>query len=304
MTFSPKGEKCQFLGGKFLQTKKSFSENKKRLDFKEISALIEEISANYLKLNCKKTCLDCAKKPDPSFNYGIKIQNKTIGVLLDSGSRSSWDLLFVIPQLWGTSNSTFINDKVGDIEISFVEYSTSKKVHLQLDIVKYSPGHQALMYDLIIDMQTLHGLEVVLDFKEKTIQIDKIHLPMRNIANLQLKPSIIMALRHNTCLAQESISTRSATKCMMEIVDAKYEKADLPAIVKKNCSHLKASDREKLLSMLPKFELLFDGMLGDCNLPPVSFKLKGVMKPYHGRPYPILHKHKAVFMKEIKPLCT
>jgi hypothetical protein len=27
------------------------------------------------------------------------------------------------------------------------------------------------------------------------------------------------------------------------------------------------------------------------------------MKPYHGRPYPILHKHKAVLMKEIKWLC-
>jgi hypothetical protein len=27
------------------------------------------------------------------------------------------------------------------------------------------------------------------------------------------------------------------------------------------------------------------------------------MKPYHGRPYPILHKHKAVLMKEIKRLC-
>ncbi len=28
------------------------------------------------------------------------------------------------------------------------------------------------------------------------------------------------------------------------------------------------------------------------------------MKPYHGRPYPILHKHKAVLMKEIKQLCN
>ena len=27
------------------------------------------------------------------------------------------------------------------------------------------------------------------------------------------------------------------------------------------------------------------------------------MKPYHGRPYPIPHKHKAVLMKEIKRLC-
>jgi hypothetical protein len=89
-------------------------------------------------------------------------------------------------------------------------------------------------------------------------------------------------------------------------LDAKYEKADLPAIIRENCSHLKASDREKLLSVLLKFKLLFNGTLGDWNLPPVSFelKLKEGMKPYHGRPYPILHKHKAITMKEIKWLCN
>jgi hypothetical protein len=58
---------------------------------------------------------------------------------------------------------------VGDIEISFMEYSASKKVRLQPEIVEYSPGDQALMYDLIIGKQTMHNLEVVLDFKEKTI---------------------------------------------------------------------------------------------------------------------------------------
>jgi hypothetical protein len=81
-----------------------------------------------------------------------------------------------------------------------VEYSASKKVHLQLDIVEYSPGDQAPMYDLIFGKQTMHDLGVVLEFKEKTMQIDKILLPMRNITSLQLKPSITRALRHNTCL--------------------------------------------------------------------------------------------------------
>ncbi len=85
--------------------------------------------------------------PDPSFSSGLYVKNKTIRVLLDSGS--SGDLLFmkkgsskhisvvkrVVPQSWGTSNGTFVTDKVGDIEISFVEYSASKKVHLQPDIV-------------------------------------------------------------------------------------------------------------------------------------------------------------------------
>jgi hypothetical protein len=133
----------------------------------------------------------------------------------------------------------------------------------------------------------MHNLGAKLDFQERTITIDTILLPMRNIANLQLKPRVTRALRENTCFAQEPISTRSTTRCMVKILDAKYEKTDLPAIIRENRSHLTASDREKLLSVLLKFEPLFDGTLGDWKLPPVSFELKEGMKPYHGRPYPI-----------------
>jgi hypothetical protein len=102
-----------------------------------------ELNSTNLKLNSKKTRPDCAKKPDPSISYGLKVKNKTIRVLLDSGS--SGDLLFmkkgiskcisiakrVVSQSWGTSNGTFITDKVGDIKISFVEYSASKKVRVK-----------------------------------------------------------------------------------------------------------------------------------------------------------------------------
>jgi hypothetical protein len=49
---------------------------------------------------------------------------------------------------------------MGDIDISFVEYLASKKVHLQLDIVELSPGDQPPMYDLIIGKQTMHNLGV------------------------------------------------------------------------------------------------------------------------------------------------
>jgi hypothetical protein len=91
---------------------------------------------------------------------------------------------------------------------------------------------------------------------------------------------------------------------MVKILDTKYEKADLPAFSRENCSHLTASNREKLLSVLLKFEPLFDGTLGHWKLPPASFELKEGMKPYHGRSYPIPHKHKAVLMKEIKRLCN
>ncbi len=86
--------------------------------------------------------------------------------------------------------------------------------------------------------------------------------------------------------------------------DAKYEKTDLPAIIRENCSRQTASDREKLRSVLLKFKPLFDSALGDWKLPPVSFELKKGMKLYHGRPYPILHKHKAILVEEIKQLCN
>ncbi len=86
--------------------------------------------------------------PDPSISSGLNVKNKTIRVLVDFGS--SGDLLFmkkgsskcisfvkrVVPQSWGTSNGTLVTDRVGDIEISFVEYSASNKVRLQPDILE------------------------------------------------------------------------------------------------------------------------------------------------------------------------
>ncbi len=128
-----------------------------------------ELNRTNLKLISKKTHSDCAKAPDPSVSSGLCVKNKTIRVLLNS--RSSGDLLFikkepskcisivkqVVPQSWGTSNGTLVTDRVGNIEISFVEYSASKKVRLQPDIVEYSPGDQAPMYDLIIGKQTMHN---------------------------------------------------------------------------------------------------------------------------------------------------
>ncbi len=144
----PKGRKSRFSGGKYPQIEKPISKIKKRPDTKEISCKSKKLELNCtnLKLNSKKTCSDWAKTPDPSISSGlrekqnvhilnnlsaitfpIKGKNKTIRVLLDSGS--SDDLLFmkkgyskciyivkrVVPQSWGTSNGAFITDRVGDM---------------------------------------------------------------------------------------------------------------------------------------------------------------------------------------------
>jgi hypothetical protein len=188
---------------------------------------------------------------------------------------------------------------VGEVELSFVEYSASKKVHLHPDIVEYPKGGPPPLYDLIIGKQTLHDVGAVLDFKERTITIEEILLLMRNINNLQLKPSISRVLKLNSSFAQEPESTRNATKRVVEILDAKYDKADLLSTLKNICVHLSTSHCILLLVLLLKFKELFDGTLGDWKLPPVSFELKECANPYHGRSYPIPKIHKATLMKEI-----
>jgi hypothetical protein len=108
----------------------------------------------------------------------------------------------------------------------------------------------------------------------------------------------------NMSFSQEPASTRSTTKHVVEILDTKYAKANLPAIVRDNCKHLSPSERELLLSLLLKFEQLFDSTLGEWNLPPVSIQLKEEAKPFHGRPYPIPKVHKATLMKKIDQLVS
>jgi hypothetical protein len=85
-----------------------------------------------------------------------------------------------VPESWSTSNGTFKTKKVGQVELSFVEYSASKQVHLRPDIVEYPRGGLPPLYDLIVGKQTLHDIGAVLDFKDKIITIDEILLPMRH----------------------------------------------------------------------------------------------------------------------------
>jgi hypothetical protein len=92
----------------------------------------------------------------------------------------------------------FKTKKVSEAELFFVEYFANKKVHLHPDIVEYSKGGPPPLYNLIIGIQTLHDIDAMLDFKERTITIDDILLPMRNINNLQLKPSISRVLNSLT----------------------------------------------------------------------------------------------------------
>jgi hypothetical protein len=81
----------------------------------------------------------------------------------------------------GTSNSK----GQGDIHLKFFQYSNSKRVHLQPDIVEYDGTTvEKPEFDLIIGTQTLDELGIILDFKHKMITINKIELPMQSITDM------------------------------------------------------------------------------------------------------------------------
>ncbi len=56
---------------------------------------------------------------------------------------------------------------------------------------------------------------------------------------------------------------KELTNCAFKILNAKYETAHLPQIVKDPCSHLIESEKLELLSLIQKYESIFDGTLGE-----------------------------------------
>ena len=215
-------------------------------------------------------------------------------MLLDSGSDG--DILFqqrgktkgtvpytkrLTPQVWQTSMGNFTTDKQGYFDLSFPEYSASKRISLEPDIMEFDPDDYEPKFDLILGTKSMKELGIVLDFGREMIMINHIDLPMRSLTNLQ-KPNVVYQIYKNT----EPLSTADLTNRAVRILDAKYEKADLPKIVD-SCDHLDDTEKDELLQLLKKYEGLFDGTLGNWKTSPVHFELKEGAKLFHGRPFPV-----------------
>ena len=131
---------------------------------------------------------------------------------------------------------------------------------------------------------------------------------MRDIKNLKTRAAAKKAWTVNDSIYQstskELQSLLKATKCLIEILDANYEKANLRAVTKEEyLNHLSATKKDKLLKLLQEFEELFDETLDEWDCCPVLLQLKEGAQPYHGRAFPIPKKHVESLKKEIQRLC-
>ncbi len=104
-------------------------------------------------------------------------------MLLDSGSDG--DLMFhekgtpksypylirQTPKSWSTSNGIFQTKGKGSFQVFFFEYSNSKFVTLQPEIVEFKAGDKPA-FDLIIGTNTMEAIGIILNFVDKVITID------------------------------------------------------------------------------------------------------------------------------------
>ncbi len=210
-------------------------------------------------------------------------KQKLVRVLLDSGSDGNLfvdkdklmllpSLKRLVPQSWSTLNGMFQTNCKAEIKLNLFEYSDSKRYLAEPDIVKNDKNSKP-QYDLILGVNTMKKYGIILDSKDIIITIDEVKLPMQNINYLQ-GSSTLRVLKLNQSLAMEPQSTQDATKRVMRILDAKYQKVELQSIVRDNCKHLSTNQQKKLLQLLKKYELLFDITLGDWKTKLVSFQLK------------------------------
>ena len=63
----------------------------------------------------------------------------------------------------------------------------------------------------------------------------------------------------------QTIPRPEKVKRVIEILDTKYDKANLPEIVKDTCPHLEPSQQDMLPSLLLDYKSLFDGPLPNWN---------------------------------------
>ena len=165
---------------------------------------------------------------------------------------------------------------------------------------------------MILGVDTLRKFGVILNFAESTITIDHHEITMRPLdafSSVETRRHVLK--RENRITHQvtsfpkaqpDPVVVAEATDRTLGILDAKYEKADLPKVIRENCSHLSSVQRANLLKLLQKYEELFDGSLGDFQTDPVSFDMNLGAKPYHGRAFPVPHTQKEVFKKEVERL--
>ena len=87
---------------------------------------------------------------------------------------------------------------MGKADINFCEFDSHTAYHVDADIVEYTKKGPTPMYDLILGTRTLDKLGIILNFKDKTITMDDVILPIYTSLKLSRHQMAKERIRINT----------------------------------------------------------------------------------------------------------
>jgi transposase InsO family protein len=190
--------------------------------------------------------------------------------------------------VWTTPGGELTTSKKCQCTFLMPEFHRDRVIEWDINISSMDLG----AHDMIIGRDILQGLGIKFDFTDLTIEWDGAIIPMRDADSM----------RNETFYIHEPDSIVEATERIKNILDAKYEKADLSQVVKE-ATHLSDAEQGTLHTFLSQYEDLFDGTLGKWNMGAYDIELLPDAKPYHARAYPIPQIHTATLKLEVDRLC-
>jgi hypothetical protein len=153
---------------------------------------------------------------------------------------------------------------------------------------------------MIIGHDLMSQLGIILDFDKQIMTWDESTIKMKEYEDLlDINSPINESYWHEEIY--ESQALIEASSHLKKILDMKYEPADLNKIAR-NCDYLTDDKQMQLLSLLHKYQHLFNHLLGTWNAKPYNIELKPDAKPYHSRPFPVPKIHEATLKIELECL--
>ena len=227
------------------------------------------------------------------------IKNKVtyIKILLDSGASSSIINKKCIEGLkldtsqvteWRTSAGVFTTNKKACLKLKLPEFFQNRIITYDVHVTENTSS-----YDMIMGRDMLKELGIQISFSADSVTWDEVSIPM--------KPS--NARIETDYHVDDSVAVKEATKRMKQILDAKYEPANLNEIVAQ-ADHLTPNQRSKLRQLLEKYKSLFDGKLGHWKGEKYHIELQDDVKPYHTNPFPIPKAYEQTLKVELDRLVS
>jgi hypothetical protein len=179
-------------------------------------------------------------------------QTKGIRILFDSGSSQTHVKRSFVAKLklrnesvatWTTAAGPIKTSERCVVHFSLPEFSPTRTIAWDMHVGTLDNVH----YDMIIGNDLLERLKIDIKYSTSTVDWEGLEIPMRPRD----------ATPEESYVIHDAPATKAAIKRVTEILDAHYEQADLKEVVQK-CSNLNIQQQEDLLSLLKKYESLFD----------------------------------------------